>query len=194
MSMLVTLGIIAIVLVYVISVYNKLVVKRNQFRNAFAQIDVQLERRYDLIPNLVESAKAYMSHERETLESVVKARNTAKAACRAALNDPTDSASIISLSQAEDVLTQNLSRFMMLTENYPELKAEATIQNLMEELGSTENLVAFARQAFNDSVMFYNSSLEQFPANIVGGILGFQEAAHLKLSSPEKRDAPKVKF
>ena len=193
MSILVIVVLVA-VLVYLVSIYNRLVVRRNQFKNAFAQIDVQLERRYDLIPNLVETAKAYMSHERETLEAVVKARNAAQAACRAALGNPSNPSAINSLSQAEDVLSQNLSRFMMLTENYPELKAQDSMKNVMEELSNTENLVSFARQAFNDAVMFYNSFLQQFPANVVGGFFGFQEAAHLKISSSEKRDVPNVNF
>jgi LemA protein len=184
---------VALVL-YMISIYNGLVVRKNRFRNAFSQIDVQLERRYDLIPNLVETAKAYMSHERETLEAVVKARNQAQAACRAANSNPTDAAAIGKLSQAEGVLSQALGRMMVLTESYPELKAQETMKSLMEELTNTENTVAFARQAYNDAVMSYNSAREQFPANIFAPGFGFSEAAFLKVDSEEKRAAPKVQF
>jgi LemA protein len=179
---------------YMISLYNGLVAKRNAFRNAFSQIDVQLERRYDLIPNLVETAKAYMAHERETLEAVVMARNQAQAACRVANSNPADAAAMGNLSSAEGVLSQALGRLMVLTENYPELKAQETMKNLMEELTSTENTVAFARQAYNDSVMVYNSAREKFPANIFAPGYGFKEAAFLRVESKEKRVAPKVQF
>jgi LemA protein len=186
---------IGVVLAFVmISIYNGLVQKRNRFKNAFSQIDVQLERRYDLIPNLVETAKAYMSHERETLEAVIKARNQAQAACRTATKNPENTAAIDKLSQAEGVLSQTLGRLMVLSENYPELKAQATMQNLMEELTSTENTVAFARQGYNDSVMDYNTAREKFPANLFGPGFGFKEAAFLKVESEEKRQAPKVQF
>jgi LemA protein len=181
-------------ILYMISVYNGLVSKRNLFKNAFSQIDVQLERRYDLIPNLVETAKSYMAHERETLEAVVKARNQAQSACRSAMNNPADAAAIGKLSQAEGVLSQTLGRLMVLTENYPELKAQETMKGLMEELTNTENTVAFARQAYNDNVMSYNTARESFPANIFAPGLGFVEAAFLKLDSAEKRAAPKIQF
>jgi LemA protein len=184
----------AVVAVYLISVFNKLVVHRNRFRNAFAQIDVQLERRYDLIPNLVEIAKKYMEHERETLESVIRARNAAQSACRAASKNTSDAQAMDNLSQAEGVLSQSLGRFLMLTENYPELKAQASMNSLLEELTNTENLVSFSRQAYNDSVMSYNSAREQFPANLFSSLFGFSEAAHLKISSREKAAAPKVSF
>lgn len=177
-----------------ISIYNGLVQKRNRFKNAFSQIDVQLERRYDLIPNLVETAKAYMGHERETLEAVVKARNQAQMACRAATRNPENAGAINNLAQAEGVLSQTLGRLMVLSENYPELKAQATMQSLMEELTNTENTVAFARQNYNDSVMEYNTAREKFPANLFGPGFGFKEAAFLKVESAEKRQTPKVQF
>lgn len=191
---LVLVGLLIIVAIIVVGIYNGLVVGRNRFKNAFAQIDVQLERRYDLIPNLVEIAQKYMSHERETLEAVVKARNAALTACQSAAGNPTDTLAMTRLSQAENVLSNSLGRLLMLTENYPELKAQQTMNSLMEELGNTENLIAFARQAYNDAVMNYNSSLEKFPANLFAGIFGFSEAVFLKLSSEDKRSAPKIKM
>ncbi|MEY3903098.1 MAG: hypothetical protein RL189_2404 [Pseudomonadota bacterium] len=188
------LGVLIIAAVAVVGIYNGLVVRRNRFKNAFAQIDVQLERRYDLIPNLVEVSQKYMSHERETLEAVVKARNAALTACQSASGNPTDSLAMAKLSQAENVLSSSLERLLMLTENYPELKAQQSMSSLMEELGNTENLIAFARQAYNDAVMSYNSSLEKFPANMFAGIFGFSEAVFLQLSSEDKRSAPKIKM
>lgn len=194
MKLVILLAVVAIVVLYMISLFNRLVAQRNKFKNAFAQIDVQLERRYDLIPNLVEVAKKYMSHERETLEAVVRARNEAKSACQTALNNPSDAAAVGKLSQAETALSQTLGRFLMLTESYPELRAQETMKSLMEELTNTENLLAFSRQAYNDSVMSYNSTCQQFPANLIAGALGFSEAAFLKLQAEEKRVAPKVQF
>ncbi|MBM3381602.1 MAG: LemA family protein [Betaproteobacteria bacterium] len=194
MKFVILLAVVAIVALYMISLFNKLVSQRNRFKNAFAQIDVQLERRYDLIPNLVEVAKKYMAHERETLEAVVLARNQAKSACQNVLNNPSDAAAVGKLSQAEMALSQTLGRFLMLTENYPDLKAQETMKSLMEELTNTENLLAFSRQTYNDSVMSYNSACQQFPANLIAGALGFSEAAFLKLQAEEKRATPKVHF
>jgi LemA protein len=194
MTAFVVIGICVILAFYMISTYNGLVTKRNSFRNAFSQIDVQLERRYSLIPNLVESVKSSMGHERETLEAVVKARNQAQTACRAANKNPDNAAAIGMLSQAEGALSQALGRLMVLTENYPDLKAQETMKNLMEELTNTENTIAFARQAYNDSVMVYNSAREQFPANIFSAGFGFSEAAFLSVESNEMKIAPKVQF
>jgi LemA protein len=182
------------VVFWAIAIYNGLVVARNQFKNAFAQIDVQLQRRYDLIPNLVESAKAYMAHERGTLEEVIQARNQAQAASRAAAAKPEDGAAIGALGAAEGVLTGALGRFFALAEAYPDLKANQTIQQLMEELSSTENKVAFSRQFFNDSVMSYNNKREQFPNNFIAGPFGFLHAALLEIEKPEAREAVKVSF
>lgn len=179
---------------YLISSYNGLVEKRNRFRNAFSQIDVQLERRYDLIPNLVQSAKAYMTHEKDTLEAVIKARNQAQSACKQAAGRQGDPAAIAQLSQAEGLLSQSLGRFFALAEGYPDLKAESTMSSLMEELTSTENKVAFARQAYNDSVMLYNTAREKFPEALYAGAFGFKEAALLRLESVEKKAVSKVQF
>ncbi|MBI2994269.1 MAG: LemA family protein [Gammaproteobacteria bacterium] len=186
--------VVLVFVVYVIAIYNGLVMARNQFKNAFAQIDVQLQRRYDLIPNLVESTKAYIKHERETLEAVVAARNQAQAASRAAAASPGDSAAMGALGAAEGVLGATLGRFFALAEAYPDLKANQTIQQLMEELSSTENKVAFSRQHFNDSVMSYNNKREQFPNNVIAGPFGFQPAGLLEIESPEAKKAVKVQF
>jgi len=182
------------VVIYAIVIYNGLIKARNQFKNAFAQIDVQLQRRYDLIPNLVESTKAYLSHERQTLEAVIQARNQAQAAARAAAAKPEDGAAIGALGAAEGVLTGALGRFFALAEAYPDLKANQTIQQLMEELSSTENKVAFSRQFFNDSVMSYNNQREQFPNNFIAGPLNFQPAGLLEIQKVEAREAVQVKF
>lgn len=179
---------------YVVSIYNGLVTARNQFKNAFAQIDVQLQRRYDLIPNLVESTRAYMQHERATLEEVISARNSAQAAARAAAARPEDGAAVAALGTAETALTGVLGRFFALAEAYPDLKANQTVQQLMEELTSTENKVAFSRQHFNDSVMAYNTKREVFPANLVAGPFGFQEAQLLKIEDEAARKAVQVKL
>lgn len=187
---IVVLGAVA----YVIVIYNGLVTARNQFKNAFAQIDVQLQRRYDLIPNLVESTKAYLGHERQTLEAVIQARNQAQAAAQAAAARPEDPGAIGALGAAEGVLTGALGRFFALAEAYPDLKANQTIQQLMEELSSTENKVAFSRQFFNDSVMSYNNKREQFPNNLIAGPLNFMEARLLEIENQEARQAVKVKF
>lgn len=180
---------------WIASMYNNLVALRNRFGNAFAQIDVQLKRRYDLIPNLVETAKAYMSHERQTLEAVIAARNTAYTASQKAAANPADAAAMQQLGTAEAGLTGALSRFMAVSEAYPDLKANTTMLQLQEELTSTENKVAFARQAYNDSVMQYNTAIEQFPSNIIAGSFSFKPATLLESTeAPEERKAPKVSF
>lgn len=179
-----------------IAIYNRLVGARNGFRNAFAQIDVQLTRRYDLIPNLVETAKAFMSHERETLEAVIRARNSAMQGLSAAKGNPGDAAAMAQLSNAEGSLGSALGRLFALSEAYPDLKSNANMMQLSEELTSTENRVAFARQAYNDAVMGYNNQREMFPGNLVAGVFNFQPAALLEIKADEahKRDAPKVSF
>jgi LemA protein len=180
--------------VFGIGVFNNLVRARNQFKNAFAQIDVQLQRRYDLIPNLVESAKGYLKHEKETLENVIAARNQAQAASRAAAARPDDAAAIGALGAAETALGGALGRLMVVAEAYPDLKANQTIQQLMEELASTENKVSFSRQHFNDSVMSYNILREQFPNNVVAGVTGFVEAKLLEIEDVAARKGVKVSF
>jgi LemA protein len=177
-----------------ISVYNRLVASRNAYRNAFAQIDVQLTRRYDLIPNLVETAKGYLKHERETLEAVIRARNAAVTGLRAAAASPGDPAAIQQLAGAENVLSGALGRLFAVAEAYPDLKANQNMMQLSEELTSTENKVAFARQAYNDAVMEYNTTREVFPNSIVAGTFGFNAAQLLEIESVEKRVAPKVSF
>jgi LemA protein len=198
MSILVVLGILLLVLVilgfWVIGIYNSLVGLRNRFKNAFAQIDVQLKRRYDLIPNLVETAKGYLKHERETLESVIKARNIALAASQSVAANPADGGAMKGLVAAEAGLAGALSRLMVVAEQYPDLKANQNMMQLTEELTSTENKIAFARQAYNDSVMTYNTARETFPAVVFSGMLGFQAAELFKLEDPAERTAPKVSF
>lgn len=191
---LIGLIVIAVIVVYIVFIYNRLVSLRNQFKNGFAQIDVQLQRRHDLIPNLVESAKAYLSHERNTLTEVMEARNNAVSAQKDAAGDPADGGKIQRLGSAENMLSKALANFYAVAENYPELKANETIQQLMEELSSTENRVSFARQAYNDGVMSYNIFREQFPNNIVAGLFAFKPSSQLELESPEARQAPKVAF
>tara|TARA_R110002124_G_scaffold81147_1_gene214249 strand:- start:794 stop:1381 length:588 start_codon:yes stop_codon:yes gene_type:complete len=191
---LIGLIVIAVVVVYIVFIYNRLVSLRNQFKNGFAQIDVQLQRRHDLIPNLVESAKAYLFHERNTLTEVMEARNNAVSAQKDAAGDPADGGKIQRLGSAENMLSKALANFYAVAENYPELKANETIQQLMEELSSTENRVSFARQAYNDGVMGYNIFREQFPNNIVAGLFAFKPSSQLELESPEARQAPKVAF
>src|SRR5687768_15271767 len=181
-------------LVFVIGVYNRLVGLRNRYKNAYSQIDVQLKRRYDLIPNLVETAKGYLQHERGTLEAVIAARNAASAASSRAAQNPGDANAMKQLAGAEGALTGMLGRFFALAEAYPDLKANQTMSRLMEELTSTENKVAFARQAYNDSVMTYNTARERFPRNIVAGIFNFGPAELFEIDQPEHREAPKVSF
>ena len=188
------LVVVAVVAMMVIGIYNGLVARRNRYQNAFAQIDVQLKRRYDLIPNLVEIAKGYMKHERETLEAVINARNQAKTAVQAAAANPGDPAAMIALSGAEGALGATLGRLFALAEAYPDLKANQNMMQLSEELTSTENKVAFARQAYNDSVMSYNNQVEMFPGSIIAGMFNFIQAQLLEISKPEAREAPKVSF
>ena len=195
MEWLIGIGVaLALVMIYVIATYNRLVTLKNRFQNAFAQIDVQLTRRYDLIPNLVETAKAYMAHERETLEAVIAARNQASAGLRRAASDPGNPEAMKALAVAEQGLGGMLGRFMALSESYPQLQASENMKQLSEELTSTENRVAFARQAYNDSVMTYNVSREQFPANVVASRFGFLGAALLEIEEKSMRKAPKVSF
>ncbi len=195
MVAIVFLVIVVVIVFWAISIYNGLVAMRNRFKNAFAQIDVQLKRRYDLIPNLVETAKGYIKHERETLEAVIRARNSAQTAATAANANPGDPAAMQALGQAEGALTGVLGRMFALAEAYPDLKANQNMLSLQEELSSTENKVAFSRQAFNDSVMEYNTKRESFPDNIFAGMFQFGPAELLAATeSPEERKAPKVAF
>ncbi len=188
------LAFVVILGLWVAGIYNTLVALRNRFKNAFAQIDVQLKRRYDLIPNLVEVAKGYMKHERETLENVIKARNIALAASQSAAANPADANAVKSLLSAESGLTGALSRLMVVSEQYPDLKANQNMMQLTEELTSTENKISFARQAYNDSVMSYNTSRETFPNVIFAGMFGFLPAELFKIEDPTERNAPKVQF
>jgi LemA protein len=190
----VLVGIILIPLGLGVGIYNKLVTLRNRYKNAYAQIDVQLKRRYDLIPNLVETAKGYIKHERETLEAVTKARNIAYAASQTAASNPGDATAVKSLASAESGLGGALSRLMMVSEQYPDLKANQNMMQLTEELTSTENKISFARQAYNDMVMTYNTDREVFPSNIVAGMFNFGPAELFVIDKPEQKDAPKVSF
>ena len=194
MILLVFVVAVVAVLLYGVGLYNGLVTGRNGYRNAFAQIDVQLTRRYDLIPNLVETVKAYMKHERDTLEAVVQARNSAQAGLAAAKANPGDAAAMQQLAGADNALTQTLARLFALSESYPDLKASQNMMQLSEELSSTENKVAFARQAFNDAVMNYNNAREQFPGSIIANLFTFQAAEQLAIESQTKREVPKVSF
>ena len=193
MGWIVLLVVVGVVLVF-ISTYNRLVTARNAFKNAFAQIDVQLTRRYDLIPNLVETAKGYIKHERETLEAVIKARNAAYAGLKTAASDPGNAAAVQQLSGADQQLGGALGRLLAVAESYPDLKANQNMMQLSEELTSTENKVAFARQAYNDAVMSYNNAREVFPSSIVSGMFSFPPAQPLDIAKPEAREAPKVSF
>ena len=187
-------AVVVLMLLWAAGVYNRLVQYRNQYKNAFAQIDVQLKRRYDLIPNLVETAKGYIKHERETLEAVVAARSAAMGAQQSASQNPGDPTAMKNLAGAEGQLNGALSRFMMVCEAYPDLKANQNMLQVQEELTSTENKVAFARQAFNDSVTLYNNAREVFPSNLIAGPFGFSPAALLEIENQEERNAPKVSF
>jgi LemA protein len=191
----ISLGIVLLLLtILVVATYNQLVSGRNAYKNAFAQIDVQLTRRHDLIPNLVEVAQRYMQHERETLEAVIRARSQAVDTLRQAAADPTDAAAMRQLAAAEQGLSGVLGRLFALSESYPDLKANQNMAQLSEELVSTENRVAFARQAFNDAVMTYNNRREMFPGNLIAGSFGFQAAQLLNIESPEKREAVRISF
>jgi LemA protein len=192
--LLVLLAVVVVLALWVTGIYNSLVALRNRFKNAFAQIDVQLKRRYDLIPNLVEVAKGYMKHESTTLEAVIKARNIALAASQSAAANPADANAMKSLVSAETGLGGALSRLMVVSEQYPDLKANQNMMQLTEELTSTENKVSFARQAYNDSVMTYNTTRETFPNVIFAGMFGFLPAELFKIEDPTERNAPKVSF
>lgn len=193
-SLIIVLALIVIAVGWAIAAYNGLVTLRNRFKNAFAQIDVQLKRRYDLIPNLVETAKGYLAHERGTLEAVIAARNGADAARQAAAANPGSREAVKGLSAAETALTGTLGRFFALSEAYPDLKANQTMGQLMEELTSTENRIGFARQAFNDAVTAYNTGRETFPNSVIANQFGFQPAELLQIENPEERKAVKVSF
>jgi LemA protein len=188
------LAIIVLAVLFVIGLYNGLVTARNAYKNAFAQIDVQLTRRHDLIPNLVETVKGYLAHERNTLEAVINARNTAVAGLKAAAANPGDPAAVQQLAGAENALSGALGKLFALAEAYPDLKANRNMMQLSEELTTTENKVAFARQAYNDSVMGYNNRREVFPSSIVAGMFNFLPAQLLEIESPQKREVPAVSF
>ncbi len=194
--LLVILGLAAVVAVWGVGIYNGLVTARNGYRNAFAQIDVQLQRRFDLIPNLVETARAYMGHERETLEAVVAARSAAQSGLAAAKANPGDEAAMAQLAASQGQLNGVLGRLMAVAEAYPDLKANQTMMQLSEELTSTENRVAFARQAYNDAVMGYNNRRETFPSSVIANSFNFAPAALLDIPAdrPQVREAPKVSF
>jgi LemA protein len=196
-AIIILVGLLVVILAvaaYAIGAFNKLVTLRNRYKNAFAQIDVQLKRRYDLIPNLVETAKGYINHERETLENVTKARNIAYAASQAAAANPGDAGAMKNLASAETGLAGTLSRLMMVSEAYPDLKANQNMMQLTEELTSTENKISFARQAYNDSVMTYNTDREVFPTNVIAGAFNFGPAELFAIDKPEEKEAPKVSF
>lgn len=195
LGFLIFFGIVLAIVFWAISVYNNLVSFRNRFKNAFAQIDVQLKRRYDLIPNLVETAKGYMKHERETLETVISARNQAVIANNKAGLNPADASAVQQLSAAEGSLTASLGKMFALSEAYPDLKANENMMQLTEELTGTENKIAFSRQAYNDSVMQYNIAVEQFPGSIFASMFGFRTGELLQsIEAPEERKAVKVSF
>ena len=193
-AFLVFLGVIAAIVIYAIGIYNSLINLRNRVKNAFAQIDVQLTRRHDLIPNLVEAVKGYMKHERETLDAVIRARNSAVSSLDAAKVDPSNAAAIQELGKSEGALGAALGRLFALSEAYPDLKANQNMMQFQEELTTTENKVAFSRQAFNDSVLEYNNKAENFPNNIIAGMFRFQLASFLEIEAPEKREVPEVNF
>ena len=197
-AMLVVLGAIVVLLLLLalvaVGMYNRLVTMRNRYKNAFSQIDVQLKRRYDLIPNLVEVAKGYIKHERETLEAVIAARNTAYAAGQQAARNPGEPAAMTALSGAEGQLTGVLGRLFAVAEAYPDLKANQNMLALQEELGATENKIAFARQAYNDAVMAYNTQREVFPTVVIASMFNFQPANLFEVEQPAEREAPKVSF
>jgi len=183
-----------LLIVFIIGAYNSLVTLRNRYKNAYSQIDVQLKRRYDLIPNLVETAKGYLAHERGTLEAVIAARNVAVSANTRAAQNPGDASAMKEISSAESALSGVMGRLFALAESYPDLKANTTMLSLMEELTSTENKVSFARQAYNDSVMAYNTRREVFPTNLIAGPFNFGPAELFVIEKPEQKDAPKVSF
>ena len=193
-ALLVLLGIIVLIALFVIGIYNTLVTLRNRYKNAFSQIDVQLKRRYDLIPNLVETAKGYLKHERGTLEAVIAARNSAVTAGARAASNPGDAGAMKELGSAEAALTTSLGRLFAVAEAYPELKANQTMNTLMEELTSTENKISFARQSYNDSAMEYNTARERFPSNMIANTFNFTAAELFVVDNPVEKIAPKVQF
>lgn len=193
-GLIILLTAIILIVIILASIYNGLVVLRNRFKNAFAQIDVQLKRRYDLIPNLVETAKGYIKHERETLEAVINARNRAAKVEEKTAGRPEDPEAMKRLLTSEGQLGGALGRFMLTVERYPDLKANQTMEKLMEELSSTENKVAFARQAYNDAVMRYNNKREVFPNVFLAGFLGFKEAVLFEIEDEKQRETPEVSF
>lgn len=191
---LIILAIVVVTGIFLVSVYNRLVTYRNRYKNAFSQIDVQLKRRYDLIPNLVETAKAYLKHERETLEAVIQARNQAVGAESRAAAKPGDAAAMAGLGSAEALLGGALGRLFALSESYPDLKANQTMAQMMEELSSTENRVSFARQAFNDAVMQYNTAREVFPNSLLAGMFDFRPAVLFEVANPAEKEPVRVTF
>ncbi|HEY5568084.1 MAG TPA: LemA family protein [Gammaproteobacteria bacterium] len=193
-TLVVVLVILLAIVFWLINMYNNLVNLRNRVRNGFSQIDVQLTRRYDLIPNLIEAVKGYMSHERGTLEAVVNARNSAVAGLKQAAADPANAQAIKALAAADAILGGTLGRLFALAEAYPDLKASQNMMQFQEELASTENKVAFARQAFNDAVMGYNNAVQNFPSNVVASNFGFKNAEFLEIGEEKKREVPKVAF
>ncbi len=194
-ALLVVVVLAVVLIAWVVGLYNGLVVLKNRFKNAFAQIDVQLRRRYDLIPNLVETAKGYLKHERETLTAVIEARNQAAGAAKALAAAPGDVGASAAFAKAESGLAGVLSRLMVVVERYPELKADGQMSRVMEELSSTENRISFARQAYNDAVTEYNTKREIFPTSIIAGVFNFAPAALLESTdSAAQREAPQVKF
>jgi len=194
MATLITIVVVVLIVLFAISIFNRLVALRNRYKNAYSQIDVQLKRRYDLIPNLVETAKGYLQHERGTLEAVIAARNQAASASQAAAAKPGDPAAMKGLVGAEAGLSGALGKLFAVVENYPQLKANENMLQLSEELTSTENKISFARQAYNDSVMVYNTTRETFPNMLVAGPLGFAPAELFQVESAQERQAPKVSF
>ncbi|MGB5810057.1 MAG: LemA family protein [Polyangiales bacterium] len=188
------LVVVLAVIAWFVGAYNGLVSLRNRVKNAFAQIDVQLKRRYDLIPNLVETAKGYLSHERETLEAVIAARNSASGARERAASDPSDAGAMRNLAAADAGLTGVLGRLFALSEAYPDLKANQNMMQLSEELSSTENKIAFSRQAFNDAVLNYNNKCEMLPSNIIAGMFGFKKAEFFEIEHTQERDPVQVQF
>ncbi len=192
--LLILAAVAAIAVFWVIGLYNGLVTFRNRYKNGFSQIDVQLKRRYDLIPNLVETAKTYMAHEKDTLEAVIKARNQASSSREAVASAPTSAAALQTLNQAEAGLTAAMTRFSIVQEAYPDLKANQNMMQLTEELTSTENKIAFARQSYNDAVMHYNNRREMFPSSFIAGTFNFTEAQLFEVSNDAERTPVKVQF
>ena len=190
----VMLAVVVLLILFLIGIYNRLVTSRNGYQNAFAQIDVQLTRRYDLIPNLIETVKGYLAHERNTLEAVITARNAAVSGLKAAAANPGNPAAVQGLAAADNQLSGALGKLFALAEAYPDLKANQNMMQLSEELTSTENKVAFARQAYNDAVLGYNNTREVFPNSLIAGSFGFMPAQMLEIESPQKREVPKVSF